>query len=288
MWLLILFGVLTTIIALGTLAGESLWLITPHNDSKKLAGRSQINNIYGSMCGLKNMNLIDGYMGVCIMAPVIISAWVWTPTAAIVGGVSAGVAGPFLMAVGLFIALIPPMGGVTAETAYVFAVFGFILGAATTFRCSYMPVEYVNVVVGWHVFCMIIAAVYTTHFLNMVTKIKYMMKLEKQKDDFVAAGNTWVRGEEAPVNFVDDGKTAAEAKKELDGISFTPAWRVFLECVVIVAVLGYELYSPPAGGTRDLMYVPLATSAVACAALIYATVQATKGGLGKQEILDLM
>jgi hypothetical protein len=289
LWLYILTGVLSTIIGFGTLAGESLWLLTPHNNSAKLAGRSQINNIYGTMCGLKNMNYIDGVMGVCIMAPMIVSAWMFSsPTAAIVGGLTAGAAGPFLLAVGLFIALIPPMGGVTVETAYVFAVFALILGAVTVFRCSVMPAEYVNVVVAWHVFCMVIAAVYSSSFTAMVPKLKHTMKDEKMKDDFVTAGNTWVRGEGAPVNFVGDSATTAAAKKELDEASFTPLWRFLLETVVILGALGAALCYPPSGGTVAFMYVPLATSAFGSAALVYATMQASKGGLGKQEVLDMI
>ena len=69
-------ALLATLPAFGTLAGESLWLITPHNNSPKLAGRSQINKLYGAMCGLRNMNVIDGLMGICIMVPLITCVWI--------------------------------------------------------------------------------------------------------------------------------------------------------------------------------------------------------------------
>ena len=206
-------AVLCTLPAFGTIAGESLWLLTPHNNSAKLAGRSQIIKLYGALCCLRNMHLVDGIMGVCIMVPLIVCLWApvaafSSPVAALIANLCLASGGPFLMAVGVFLALVCPvdgstMGGVGASTSVVFAVFGLILGGNLAWRSLdpvfLMPPKYIPVVAGWHLICTVIFMVYGTHFVGYISKLKYSIKLEQMKDDAVTAGATFIRGDSSPV-----------------------------------------------------------------------------------------
>lgn len=301
----IISGVLSTLPAFGTLAGESLWLLTPHNLSPKLAGRSQINNVYGALCCLRNMQYIDGLMGVFIMAPLIVCVWTFSsPVAALFANLCLGAAGPFLSLVAIFMIVIPPMGGVDASAGVAFAVFNLLIGANMVWRTLdpgfLVPAQYAPVIASWHAVCMLIFAIYTKHFLSYAPKLKNTMMLEKMKDDAVTKGSTWIRGEESPVDFGKDlneaaakalKETVAAAQKEQTEVMFTPLWRFLLEVVVLLGGLAAAVLTAPESlpeTFRNCVYVSLALTLIGSGFVVYVFQNAAKGAYGKQEVMALL
>jgi len=296
----IISGVLCTLPCFGALAGESLWLITPHSNPAKLAGRSQIIKIYGAMCGLRHMNYVDGYLAIFMLVPIIVGVWTWSsPIAALVANLCICMSIPFFLLVGLYIALLPlPMGGVGEETPQVFGVFGVLLGGNLTWRTLdptfLVPTEYVTVVVGWHAVCMLIFAVYAHNFVALTPKLKYTMKHEKMMDDAVnLGGSKWIRGEPMPVGFKPDKKVLKESEKEMTAVVYMPLWRLLLQCALLLGVLVGALLVVPTLSSPLLkdprwIYASLAMALAGAGFLIYASKAAIKGGFGKREVNALV
>jgi uncharacterized protein YggT (Ycf19 family) len=289
-------GLLCTLPALGAVAGESLWLLLPHTNSAKVAGRSQIVRLYGGLCGLHHMNVVDGWMSLVIMIPQIVGLWMFSsPMASLITNICIASSGPFLMLIGVFMSLLPPMGGVDASTGIVFAVFGAVLGGNLAWRSIdptfNMPTKYAPVVAGWHLVCTIIFFVYGVHFTKYVEKLKFSITLEKMKDDAVTDGATFALGDAFPTGFTADPKIVAAADKEQAAVPRTPLWRFLLEVVVLLS--GLVAASTAMAGSEDsgtdysaLMYLSLVLSIASVSYVIYVNKVATAGGFGTGAVLE--
>jgi len=300
-------GFLCTVPALGALAGEALWLITPHSNGAKLAGRSMIIRIYGALCCLPKMNVIDGCQGVVMMATIIVCSWIFgSPIAALLQVLCASAAGPWIMLVGLEIALLPPLGGVDATTGYVFGAFGAIFGLNVVWRCLSpefaVPAQFVPVVAAWHTLCMMIYAHYASHFLKVLPNLKHTIKLEKLKDEFITEGGTWTADGKAPSvvdfptmphGFKPDAALVAAAEKEQEAVLWQPLPLFLLDNLVILGGLVAALatastFDGVGDSARSWIFLPLVTSLVGAGFLMYATSKAINGGMGTKAVTDLL
>ena len=143
-------GVLGSLFSFLIPMADSWWLLLPHSLSPKLADGSMMRNIYGPLCGVPRMDLVDGVLVIAVMYTILVCVWILTPTASLLALLSFGFATPFLANVGFYMALPELLPGM-APLVFVFisSLFGFNLVWRTVDPAFGLPAAHVPLVVAW-------------------------------------------------------------------------------------------------------------------------------------------
>ena len=144
-------GILCSLFSFLIPLADSWWLLIPHDVAAKNSDASMMANIYGALCGVRNMGKVDGVLVLVMLYTVLVCVWIQTPLAALLALLCLGAAHPFLGFIGIYMALpellpgLAPLGFVLVSS-----VFGANLVWRTADPALGLPAAYVPLVVAWH------------------------------------------------------------------------------------------------------------------------------------------